>query len=162
MTAPADVSFTYIPEPTSFFYDLRVCFGERCEIVGGFDPGGGPDSDLARAALWLLTGGGPTHFRMDPVQPWGVRLGFRAVPLDRRLPSGFHEWGCEISRVDLDGVNEPETEPEVLGVTPSILQFAHAVLAYVGQPQRGSPSHAVLALRAALPLIEEAEAALGR
>ena len=161
MHEPAEVRFVYIPEPASFFYELQVWFGDRCETIGGFAPDGGPDGRLLRAALWLLTEGEEAHIRMDPQMPWGVRLTFKAVPLDRRAQDGTWPWGCEISRVDLDGANEPETEPLVLGYAPSIEQLARAVLDYAEQRCAGRPSYALLALRAALPAIEAAKAARG-
>ena len=162
MIEPAEVSFRYIPDPASFFYELEICFGDRCEIVGGFAPDGGPDERLLRAAMWVLTGGEEAHVLMDPQQPWGVRLTFKAVPVGPSELDGRWPWGCEISRTDLDGNNEPETEPEVLGVTPSVTQMARAVAAYAEARDRGSwEPLSLIALRAALPLIEAETAGRG-
>ena len=162
MPEAAEISFRYITEPKSFFYELQICFGDRCETIGGFAPDGGPDERLLRAALWVLTGGEEAHIRMDPQMPWGVRLTFRAVPLDQRAQDGTWRWGCEVGRVDLDGDNEPETDLVVLGYTTSIEQLARAVLGYA-EERRGAmqASYALLAMRAALPSIEEAKAARG-
>ena len=162
MIESTDVSFRYVPEPNTFFYDLQICFGDHCELVGGFAPDGGPDERMLRAALWVLTGGEEAHIRMDPQQPWGVRLIFKAVALDQRAQDGTWPWGVEVSRVDLDGNNDPETEPRVLGYTPSIEQLARAVLDYAElRAVGGWASYALLALREALPVIEDAKAARG-
>lgn len=158
MSEPGDVSFSYFPEPDSFFYDLRVCFGDRCETTGGFAPSGGPEDEMLRAALWVLVGGDQAHVRLDPAQPWGVRMTFRVVPLGR-APNGACRWGCEVSLADLDGDNQPETEPRVLGVTPSVARLARAVLEYAEQRNaEASPYPSLIAMRAALPLIEAHDA----
>jgi hypothetical protein len=157
MYLPHAVSFEYVPEPDSFGYELRIRFGGRCEITGGFAPDGGPDARMLQAALWLLTGGEEAHVRLDPQQPWGVRMTFRTVQVGM-APNGLARWGCEISLTDLDDRNEPEAEPRVIVATPSLTQLARAVLEFA-EPRAGTPPYnALITMRAALPLIEAAEA----
>jgi hypothetical protein len=157
MVDTANVAFNLRSDPKSFFYDLILDFEGRVEEIGGYDFT--PEDELMRGALMVALGHPDSiNVRLARAPNEGARLVLRGIDLNYAdRADGPPRWGCEISRVELDSWGEPESAPLVLGVTPSLLQFARAALDF-GEACYGDlpPSTALLALRAAMPVLEAA------
>ena len=156
MIETANVAFSLRSDPKSFFFELILDFDGRTEGIGGYEFT--PEDDLMRGALMVAIGyPEPVVVRLGRYPCEGARLILKQFDLNHAdgVTAGPGRWGCEISRVDLDSWGSPESAPQILGVTPSLLQFARAALEF-GEASYGDcrPSTALRALRAVMPVLE--------
>lgn len=155
-TRLSEVSFECREIANSYFYELAVRLGDYHDTIGGSRVFIGPEDALMRAVLVLIAG------------DWEAQARFPAENDDHTLTCQMFNWRdgvlrdrleypCKLIWSEVDPHPHP-IETRLLGIAPSTLQLAEAVLAFGQAHYAGrEPSAALIALAAALPAVRSAD-----